>query len=56
MVAVLHPTIFATLVLGKLLVVGRVKAFYARTKLAKEAKERQAWDTLVKGRKLDTDS
>jgi len=32
--------------LGKLLVVGSVRAFYARTKLAKEAKKRQVWDIV----------
>ena len=32
--------------LGKLLVVGSVRAFYARAKLAKEAKKRQVWDTV----------
>jgi len=32
--------------LGKLLVADRARAFYARTKLAKEAKKRQVWDTV----------
>src|SRR5437773_9486876 len=37
---------FARSELGKLLVVGSVRAFYARAKLAKEAKKRQVWDTV----------
>jgi hypothetical protein len=32
--------------LGKLLVVGSVRAFYARAKLVKEAKKRQVWDMV----------
>ena len=37
---------FAESELGKFLVVGSVKDFYARAKLAKEAEKRQSWTTV----------